>query len=775
MSDLVNPFVPGQPVEQAALFVGRRDALAWARENLVKGRRVFVVYAPRRMGKTSFLLQISRELPPDTLAAYWSLEGEEHTSPEELIAKLASVVRTQLQERHGLAVPEPAWEEADREGAWLAEVFWPQAREALGHHSLLLLLDDLEALAAEGEARLASFVEVLARLREADRDLALLCAFEATDADQLARRYPSLFGGALFWGLGPLIGDDAVQVLTWPVGSALAYDYGVPRRMVELTSGHPHYLQLLGHAVFERCARQGWVNQRDLDLAVESLIQQELPEFAEVWESLDALERVALAAIASLRGGRGVATRQEIRTALERARLKANREEVQHALNRLVQRGILQQLGALSFRYRVDLFRLWLAQRFRLPDLVADARATRLSKRDRARRRRWGVLRTKPVLPVAEREDDEAAAAARPAGGRLRWWWALGAVPVAAGLIWLVASLANRPAALSTPTATPMAVATAISTSAGGELVASPRPEPTAAPPLAAPATRELLVTPSPTAPVVVAGELPAIAYQVNTRAANNWDVWLMNSDGSQRSQLTDDGADDTSPVWSPDGSKIAFVSYRDGNAEIYVTSTLGGEAINLTQHPAKDWNPAWSPDGEWIAFASLRDSLYWELYLMRADGSEVTRLTWWDDASDVEPTWGPDGQRLAFASKRDGNWELYVINRDGSGLARLTDHPADDTSPAWSLDGTRIAFESTRDGNVEIYVMPAAGGEAVNLSNAPFADDHGPSWSPDGHRLAFYSNRDREWDIYVMNDDGSEAARLTGDQTNDQVPAWRP
>jgi Tol biopolymer transport system component len=159
----------------------------------------------------------------------------------------------------------------------------------------------------------------------------------------------------------------------------------------------------------------------------------------------------------------------------------------------------------------------------------------------------------------------------------------------------------------------------------------------------------------------------------------------------------------------------------------------------------------------------------------MRPDGSDLHRLTWWDDASDLSPSWSPDGERLTFASKRDDNWEIYVMDRDGSHLTRLTRHEADDTNPDWSPDGSRIAFASTREGYAEIYVMALGRGEAINISKAPFSAEYGPTWSPDGSRIAFYSDRDGGWNVYAMGADGSDVVRLTGGDSNDQVPAWRP
>ena len=126
-------------------------------------------------------------------------------------------------------------------------------------------------------------------------------------------------------------------------------------------------------------------------------------------------------------------------------------------------------------------------------------------------------------------------------------------------------------------------------------------------------------------------------------------------------------------PAWSRDGRTIVFVSWRDGNGEVYAMDADGSGPRNLTQHPAKDFRPAWSPNGRRIAFVSRRDGNA-EVYVMNADGSGKRNLTR-DRASDDDyPTWSPDGRKLAFLRGRSlDSYQLYVMNADGSGLRRLT------------------------------------------------------------------------------------------------------
>jgi len=162
-------------------------------------------------------------------------------------------------------------------------------------------------------------------------------------------------------------------------------------------------------------------------------------------------------------------------------------------------------------------------------------------------------------------------------------------------------------------------------------------------------------------------------------------------------------------PIPPPSQGRIAFVSNRDGNAEIYVMAVDGSQVTRLTDSPGEDTAPAWSPDGKRIAFISSRSDCL-EIHLMNTDGSEVTQLTTGCLVSAGPIAWAPGGQRLAFTSNGDGNAEVYIISVDGSGLTNLTNNPAQDLWPAWGAGGQagqeRISFASNRDGDWENYVM---------------------------------------------------------------------
>ena len=210
-------------------------------------------------------------------------------------------------------------------------------------------------------------------------------------------------------------------------------------------------------------------------------------------------------------------------------------------------------------------------------------------------------------------------------------------------------------------------------------------------------------------------------------------DIYRMDLDGGGRRQLTDDEAIDSAPAVSPDGTRIAFESNRDGNFEIYVMDVSGANVTRLTNDAASDMAPAWSPDGRRIAFTSDRDNrASADVYIMNADGSGVERLT--DTLAHWAPQFAPDGQRLAVQVDRD----VVILSLADGGRRQLTAGEQNGMNPTWAPDGQRLAFVSTRNERAEILTMNADGSDPRVLVSLAAGRAIDPRWSPTGTHIAF-------------------------------------
>ena len=266
MPDTVNPYIPGQPVDNPDLFFGRRDLVTSLREHLLMGRRVFVVSGGHRIGKSSLLRQLPHHLSDEFLSVRVDLLDEGARSLNWLLWRLADLIWHEVDQKLGLTGQGPALAEFEDGTDVFASRYWPQIRSALGDRCLVLMLDDLDSLVDDEEEDVqGSLISVLEGLRELDGTLALVMSMSVAQQEVLLRRHGRLFGGAVTNVLGPLNSEDASRLITWPVDGVLAYDYGVARRMIEITSGQPYYLQLLCFEIFNRCAATGWVNQHEVD------------------------------------------------------------------------------------------------------------------------------------------------------------------------------------------------------------------------------------------------------------------------------------------------------------------------------------------------------------------------------------------------------------------------------------------------------------------------------------------------------------------------------
>jgi len=276
---------------------------------------------------------------------------------------------------------------------------------------------------------------------------------------------------------------------------------------------------------------------------------------------------------------------------------------------------------------------------------------------------------------------------------------------------------------------------------------------------------------------IAVSAENGLIAFE--SQRDGNAEIYVMNPDGTGEVNLTNSPGIDTNPVWSPDGTKIAFASDRDGFPvllDIFVMNADGTNPINLTNSANTDAAPSWSPDGTKIVFHSFRDAatLQSEIYVMDADGSNQTRLSN-NAAIDFLPTWSPDGTKIAFVRVPvfSSDAEIIVMDPNGTDQTNLTNNPASDGPAAWSPDGSMIAFGSSRDDNFgDVYVMDADGSNVTRLTNDP-AGDGEPAWSPDGTKIAFSSSRDGAVQIYVMNADGNGEAPLTAPPGRNALSHW--
>jgi Tol biopolymer transport system component len=256
-----------------------------------------------------------------------------------------------------------------------------------------------------------------------------------------------------------------------------------------------------------------------------------------------------------------------------------------------------------------------------------------------------------------------------------------------------------------------------------------------------------------------------------------DYDIFVMNADGSGQTNLTNNSGQDFDPAWSPDGTKIAFSGLPpppgDQHGEIYVMNADGSGLTNLTNHELGDYEPAWSADGTRIAFRTNR-TFNDEIFVMNRDGSAQTNVTN-NPAADLEPTWSPDGTKIAFTTYRGGNYDVFVMNADGSGQTNLTKSPVADGSPDWSPDGARIAFKRWTTGPPDVFVMNADGNGQTNVTNDPYADQD-PAWLPNGSMIVFSSGRAGPFlqdEIFVVKADGSGPRNLTNSSGFDIDPDW--
>jgi TolB protein len=233
--------------------------------------------------------------------------------------------------------------------------------------------------------------------------------------------------------------------------------------------------------------------------------------------------------------------------------------------------------------------------------------------------------------------------------------------------------------------------------------------------------------------------------------------------------------------AYSPDGTKIAFMNNYDGDYEICVMNADGTGIKQLTKNSSFDGYPGWSPDGTKIAFTSNRDGDL-DIWVMNADASEQTNITNWDPWNDDAPRWSPDGRWIAIETDQYGGVTPMLITPDGTLQATIGSVRYTTWFDSWSPDGKSLLVDSNREGDYDIfrYDIPGTAPLQWELLQPPkiVSDDsavEGPAiWSPDGKQIALSSNRDGDFEVYLMNADGGPQRQLTHNTVDDVVLDWQ-
>lgn len=274
----------------------------------------------------------------------------------------------------------------------------------------------------------------------------------------------------------------------------------------------------------------------------------------------------------------------------------------------------------------------------------------------------------------------------------------------------------------------------------------------------------------------------------------------------------------DGNPVWSPDNGRIAFVSERSGNSDIWIMDVDGVNAYNLTiSSESPDINPLWSPDGASIAFLSGRNG-FLNVWIMDADGSNPINLTNNITGNDGSPAWSPDGNYIAVPSESNGIVDIWLINIHDRSRINITQNSGESYKwPAWSSDSRRLVFTTFSNqevfivdidtlnlitlensefniravwghnsqyilvskaqkigGNIDIWRIAADGSNRINLTEDNLGIDLAPAQSPDGRTIVFQSEREDQSDIWRMDFDGSNLINLTSEIDGvAMLPAW--